>query len=97
MVLEVKQFHIKKISPPGFPLLLFVINVEKKLQLRWHSFHFKFLKARGILKGNTMSGQGVHISTTPKLKFSKFTDVDKQIVYIGAIDPAESKSGLFLR
>ena len=44
-----------------------------------------------------MSGQGVHISTTPKLKFSKFTDVDKQIVYIGAIDPAESKSGLFLR
>ena len=32
--------------------------------------------------------------TTPKLKFSKSTDFDIQINYIGVIDHAESKSGL---
>ena len=32
--------------------------------------------------------------TTPNLKFQKFTDFDKQIVYIGVIDPPESKSGI---
>ena len=32
--------------------------------------------------------------TTPKLKFSKFTDFDKQIVYIRVIDPVEPKSGV---
>ena len=34
--------------------------------------------------------------TTPNSNFSKFTEFDKQKVYmyIGVIDPAESKSGL---
>ena len=32
--------------------------------------------------------------TTPKLKFSKLTDIVKQIVYIGVIDPAKFKFGL---
>ena len=32
--------------------------------------------------------------TTQNLKFQKFTDFDKKIVYIGVIDPAESKSGI---
>ena len=31
-----------------------------------------------------------------KLKISKLTDFDKQVVYIGVVDPAESKSGLML-
>ena len=35
--------------------------------------------------------------TTPKLKFLKLTEIVKQIVYIGVIDPAEFKSGLILR
>ena len=35
--------------------------------------------------------------TTPNLKFQKFTDYDKQIAYIGVIDPAESKSGIIFR
>ena len=39
------------------------------------------------LKDNTPERE-----TTPKLKCSKFADFDKQIVYIGVIDPAESKS-----
>ena len=30
--------------------------------------------------------------TTQKLKISKLTDFDKQVVYIGVVDPAESKS-----
>ena len=34
--------------------------------------------------------------TTQKLKISKLTDFDKQVVYIGVVDPAESKSGLML-
>ena len=34
--------------------------------------------------------------TIAQLKISKFTDFVKQIAYIGVIDPAESKSGLFL-
>ena len=32
--------------------------------------------------------------TTPNLKFWKFADFDKQIVYIGVIDPAEFKSDI---
>ena len=32
--------------------------------------------------------------TAPKFKFSKFTDFDKQIVYIGVIYTAESKPSL---
>ena len=32
--------------------------------------------------------------TTQKFKFSKLTDIVKQIVYIGVVDPAESKFGL---
>ena len=34
--------------------------------------------------------------TTPNLIFSKFTDFDKQKVYIGVIDLAEPKSGFKL-
>ena len=34
--------------------------------------------------------------TTQHLTFSKFTDFDKQIVYIGVIDLAEPKSGFKL-
>lgn len=34
--------------------------------------------------------------TTQKLKISKFTDFDKPIVYIGAIDATKSESGALL-
>ena len=32
--------------------------------------------------------------TTPNLKFWKFANFDKQIVYIGVIDPPETESGI---
>ena len=42
-------------------------------------------------------GDTLRKRTTPKFKFEKLADIVKQIVYIGAIDPAEFKSGLILR
>ena len=45
------------------------------------------------LKSQSFEGDTPKKWTTPKSKFPKFTDSDKQIVYIGVTDPAEYESG----
>ena len=45
-------------------------------------------------KSQNFGGDTPRTGTTPKLKFSKLADIVKQIVYVGVIDPAESKFGL---
>ena len=43
-----------------------------------------------------MGGDTLKRGTIPKLEKSKFEDFVKQIVFIGVIDPTESKSNLAL-
>ena len=58
---------------------------------RWVKERFQPPTSHEILGVDTLNkGQ------LQKLKFKKITDFDKQIVYTGVIDPAESKSGPFL-
>ena len=64
-----------------------------------HSIYFTYLSGAYLAthESRNFGGDTPKKGTTPKLKFSKLTDIVKQIVYIGVIDPAESKSGLILR
>ena len=97
------------IQDKSYPLMLKILNSRVVLKMKalvlafssnndsYFSLICRLLAEAYLAKSRNFGGDIPKNGTTPKFKFSKFTDFDKQIVYIGVIDTAESKPSLSFR
>ena len=91
-----KSFDTKKLG-----MCLLLLTLLSKYQMNIKVMNQTKLQLAGAYlaahESRNFGGDTSKKGTTPKLKFKKLTDIVKQIVYIGVIDPAESKYGLIFQ